>query len=100
MAMGGPSRESLRAPQGGRMNRALGPRDRGDRGHAARTPSRRGGFVPVALGLVLGTPHPPRRATPPSLIPAVRKGRNGGESDFDGVGALTVLALRRDHVQA
>src|SRR5262249_37911979 len=85
---------------GGRMNRALPPRDRGDRDRAARRPSRRHGTVPGAVGLVGGTANPPRREKPPDRNPAALKGRSCGNSGFERAGAFAVLALGRDDREA
>ncbi len=86
------------------MNRAVPPGDRGHRSGTARRESRRGRVVPGVVRLVGGTPHPPRRKTPPRLNPAARCVRKGCESGFNGVATLSVFALggsdRQTHLLA
>jgi hypothetical protein len=82
------------------MNRALPPGDRGDRSGAESRKWGYTGSMLSALGLVGGGVAHPERKTPPGVNPAARCERKGSVSGFDGVAALSVLALGGRNGQA
>ena len=82
------------------MNRALPPGDLGDRSGAESGQSGYSGSMLSALGLVGGSVAHPKRKTPPGVNPAARCERKGSVSGFDGVAALSVLALGGRNGQA
>ena len=84
------------------MNRSrpLPPRDRSHRNRVARGQSGLARPAAGALGLVGRASHPPERATPPGVNPAARDQESVGQSTFDRVSALPVVALAGRHGQA
>jgi len=76
------------------MNRALPPRDRGDRNRNRYGQSRSARIVYGAFGLVSGTAAHPKRGTPPNVNPAASRSGTRSGSGFDRVAAFSVLALR------
>ena len=76
------------------MNRALPPRDRGDRNRNRYGQSRSARIVYGAFGLVSGTAVHPKRGTPPNVNPAASRSGARSGLGFDRVAAFSVLALR------
>ena len=79
--------------EGGRMNRALPPGDRGHRSGTTLGESRRSGLVPRACRLGGRTPPSPEREKPPRRNPGRQCTQNVWLLSLDRVPPLAVLAL-------